>query len=57
MRYIDLFERDHGHRNVPKYTKEGYRLKCPSECGYEEDDYICDYMPSCEKCWEREVDE
>ena len=55
MKYIELFEKDFGHRDVPKCPKGDYRLKCPSEYGYEDDDYICDYMPSCKDCWEREV--
>lgn len=57
MKYIELFEKDFGHRDVPKCPKGDYRLKCPSEYGYEEDDYICDYMPSCKDCWQREVSE
>ena len=49
---IDVYHEQHGNHEI-SVPKRGRTNLCPSEFGYEKDDYACDEMESCEACWKR----
>lgn len=65
MTFLEKYKSEHGgaepeisgRLHVCPNSNYGYRFTCPSQFGYEPDDYACDYVATCKDCWDREMQE
>ena len=58
MTYLEKYQEDHADRipALPTMVDGVKKFICPSDYGYEQDDYACDEMGSCAECWCREME-